>query len=53
MAQFNIEEEDQKELLLQELYKLNDEYNTFVVSMDRKLDTVVGKMETLNETTGI
>lgn len=51
MAHLNIieEEEVRKEKLLQELYTLNDEYNDFVVKMDKKLDSVLSKMETLHE----
>ena len=50
MAQFNINEEDvQKEKLLQELYELTDEYNLFVVKLDKRLDKVISKMECLNE----
>ena len=45
MAQFNIiEEEEQKEKLLQELYELTDEYNKFVIQMDRKFDSVISRM---------
>jgi len=50
MAHFNIiEEEEQKKQLLEELYKLNDEFNEFVQTMDIKLDRVIGKMESLYE----
>jgi len=54
MAQFNIDEEEvKKEKLLEELYKLNDEYNNFVQYMDKKLDVVISKVESLNEDTRI
>ena len=54
MAQFNIiEEEEQKERLLQELYQLTDEYNRFVTDMDKKFDSVISRMESLHESDGI
>lgn len=54
MAQFNIlTEEEQKAKLLQELYELNDEYNKFVINMDKKLDIVLSKVESLYEGTNI
>ena len=54
MAQFNIiEEDEQKRRLLQELYELNDEYNKFVVNMDKKLDLVLSKVESLYESKDI
>ena len=51
MAHFNIieENEEEKEKLLEQLYTLNDEYNQFVKSMDKKFDVVLSKMECLNE----
>ena len=51
MAQFiDIEEEEvKKQRLLQELYTLNDEYNEFVRRMDRKLDIILSKVESLHE----
>lgn len=49
MAHCNIEEEDVKrDRLLEELYRLNDEYNNFVQHMDKKLDVVISKMEGLS-----
>jgi len=54
MAQCNIDEDSKKkEKLLEELYKLNDEYNTFVRYMDTKLDMVISKVESLNESENI
>ena len=55
MAQFNTidEEQQQKEKLLQELYKLNDDYNDFVKSMDKKLDIVLSKVESLHAETSV
>ena len=50
MAHFNIiEENERKERLLLELYKLIDDYNKFVVQMDKKLDSVLVQMECLHE----
>lgn len=51
MAQLHIIEEDDVKTvrLLKELYELNDEYNEFVASMDKKLDRVLSKMEVLSE----
>jgi hypothetical protein len=42
-------EEEVREKLLQEIYVLTDEYNKFVVQMDKKLDSVVSKLEGLHE----
>lgn len=54
MAQFNIDEEQVKKAkLLQELYELNDEYNSFVIKMDKKLDVVLSKVESLHESENI
>ena len=54
MAQFNIiEEEEQKEKLLQELYELTDKYNKFVMQMDKKFDSVISRMECLHESENI
>ena len=55
MAQFNIiyEETEQKRRLLIELYELNDEYNNFVRGMDKKFDSILSKMESLNESENI
>jgi len=54
MAHFNIiEEDEQKKRLLQELYELNDEYNKFVVTMDKRLDVVLSKVESLYESKNI
>ena len=54
MAQFNIiEEEEQKERLLQELYELTDEYNKYVIKMDKKFDSVISRMECIHESTNI
>jgi len=35
--------------LLQEVYVIVDEYNTFVVSMDKRLDDIVLRLEKLTE----
>lgn len=50
MAQFNImTEEERKTKLLQDLYKLTDEYNRFVINMDKKLDKVLSSAEGLHD----
>ncbi len=45
----NIDEKEEKERMLGEIYGLVDEYNKFIKMMDKKLDKVVIKMETFTD----
>lgn len=40
---------EEREKLLEEFYSLIDEYNQFVIIMDKKFDKVVSKMEAMIE----
>jgi hypothetical protein len=42
-------EKKEKQQLLEEVYVLTNEYNTFVKSMDKKFDRVLSRMEALVE----
>lgn len=42
-------ERGNKEEVLSELYVLVDEYNQFVVDMDRRFDLLISRLEKLND----